>query len=276
MTDELNKLWGNPASKGFRKQRIRQVAIGGTVTLVNKLILDATANLLKAATGPLPPVLEGWQPLEGDEPDPSNYGLCVRNHESLEQGNGFILVGDWLVYSGDPQESTSDYMEAGARSVLEQLSQETKTDHPSWSTAKPGEREAALDDAGSDIMVFQLVFNTTEQMGRLNQADVDLIRMLQARWGIEVTGTLTRDLWRMILPTYRTFMLEYGDAGTYVKVLQAILIAYDWADELGVSGRFDQATARALGNLQDTYGLRVAPRTGAPEWTALLGKWPLD
>jgi hypothetical protein len=277
--DAPAKTWGNPATKDFRKEHIRVVSHQGTTVLVNARIVDAAANLISSATGPLPPKLEGWAKPDHPAPyGPRDYGIAIRAHENLPEGHGFSTSdGDWLVYAETTEDSTETYEAQNTKPVLEQVAAEARDASERWSTKLPGERAAATGDAGNDVMAFQLFYDRPEQSGVMTEQDAMVVRMLQQRWGIEQTGTLTRDTWRCILPRYNGHHLSYGDSGLVVKILQALLVAYDWdAGEVDMRGYYDRTTTIAVNNLQDRYGLRRAPRVASPEWAALIGEWPLS
>jgi hypothetical protein len=279
--------YGNPATKSFRKQHIRLVTAAGTSALVNTAILNITASFLQAAAAarPLPGKLEAWTPLpEGTEPQPQHYGIALAlppalANPDLAKQYGFTLQDDWLVFTADRDESHAAAVEAETQSVLDLVKPEMDPDRPggSWSSDRPGIRELKEGDKGDDVQFFQLFFGTPHQDGIMTDWDVALVKELQRRWGLTITGTVTPETWIGLLPNLRNFMVEFGDAGPVVKILQAILVAYDWTDDtLEITGRFDQATSRALANVQETYGLRNHPAAGSPEWAALLGRWPFS
>ena len=274
-------MWGNPATKDFRKKHIRVVTHAGTTVLVNAKIVDAAANLIASATGPLPDQLQGWEPLAPEDKDrirPEHYGLAIAAHENLPEAHGFVRHESNLIYAPDYQADDPEaYAAANTQTVLDQVQAEPRDGSTRWSTKLPGERAPGVGDAGNDVMTFQLIYSMPEQSGVMTEADGALVRTLQERWGIRpATGTITKDVWRVILPRPTNHYLSYGDSGHLVKVLQALLVAYDYGGpEIDMHGRFDRTTTNALNQLQSRYGLRRAPRVGAPEWAALLGEWPL-
>lgn len=277
--DAPAKLWGNPAAKDFRKKHIRVVTHNGTTVLVNAKIVDAAANLIAAATGPLPAELQGWEPAGHDPYSPAHYGIAIEAHPNLLEAHGFMRIGDRLVYSpnlAEQQDPAKAYEDTNTPAVLEQVAKEARDASERWSTKLPGEREAAVGDAGNDVMVFQLMYDRPDQSGVMTEADGAVARLLQERWGIPQTGTLTTKTWICILPRLSNHYLSFGDSGPVVKILQALLVAYDYDDgSIDMNGRFDRATTIALGHLQTRYNLRRAPKAAAPEWAALIGKWPL-
>lgn len=277
--DAPAKLWGNPAAKDFRKKHIRVVTHNGTTVLVNAKIVDAAANLIAAATGPLPAELRGWEPIEPGQTDfqPYNYGLAIRAEENLPEAHGFTLYESNLIYGPGPeQDPTKAYETTNTPAVLDQVAREARDASGRWSTKLPGEREAQAGDAGNDVMVFQLMYDRPERSGVMTEADAAVARLLQERWGIPQTGTLSRRTWICILPRLQNHYLSYGDSGPMVKILQALLVAYDYdGGTIDMNGYFDRTTTIALGHLQSRYNLRRAPKVAAPEWAALIGRWPL-
>lgn len=274
--DTPAKTWGNPATKDFRKQHIRVVTHQGTTVLINIKIVDQAANLIASATGPLPEKLEGWAKPDGPrEFGPRDYGIAITAHPNLPEGHGFHHLDGLLVYTGE--DDTSSFDEQNTKAVMDRVAAEPRDGGQRWATKLPGERAAAAGDAGNDVMTFQLFYDRPEQSGVMTEADAGIVRMLQQRWGIEQTGTLTRDTWRCILPRYNGHHLSYGDSGLTVKILQALLVAYDWdAGQVDMRGYYDRATTLAVNNLQARYDLRRAPRVASPEWAALVGEWPLQ
>ena len=279
--------YGNPATKSYKKQHIRLAVAAGTSALVNKDILDIAAAFLTAAvadaprTG-LPDRITAWVPLPaGADPGPEHYGLTLPATiaaPDLAAAYGFETLGDYYVFTGNIADVQAAAVAAETASVLLLVGPEMDPNRPhsEWSTDRPGMREPGPGDKGDDVHFFQLLYSCPDQNGVMTEFDTALIRELQRRWGLTITGTITPETWGMLLPNARNYQLDYGDINQTVKILQAALVAYDWTDgNLPVTGRFDQPTTRALSSVQETYGLRNHPACGAPEWAAILGRWPV-
>jgi hypothetical protein len=283
---EKTDPYGNPATKSFRKQHVRLVTAAGTSALVNVAILNIAARFLHAAAAAgatLPERLEGWTPLpDGAEPQPQHYGLTLPASVAdpdLAAQYGFTLVSAGLyAFTGDLDTEHAAAIDAETQQVLALVNPPGQPEPPErlWSNDLPGAREPGPDARGDDVQYFQLLYACPDQDGVMNAWDTQLIKELQRRWGLEQTGIITVDTWRMLLPNPRNYDVEFGDVGPTVRMLQALLTAYDWTDgTLPITGRFDQATGRALASVQETYGLRNRPAAGAPEWAALIGRWPI-
>ena len=60
---DMNRRWGNPATKAFRKQHIRTVEAGGSTISVNALLTGVMAGMLADAGAQgirLPATISAW------------------------------------------------------------------------------------------------------------------------------------------------------------------------------------------------------------------------
>jgi hypothetical protein len=280
MTD-YTRPWGNPGGKTFRKRFIRRMNARGVTTEIHAELVDvATALITEAADAgiELPATLRGWQPAGTAKLEAANYGIALEAVPGLAAFAlrwRFVEDDGWLVFTGDIEKAKIMAETAETKRVLKHVQEEQPPD-TLWTSVRPGERELTVGDRGDDVQFFQMVFNAPEQSGIFDQWCEGLAGHLQGRWGIEKTGTVTDDLWRGILPNVYNYQINYGDSGHMVRVLQAALYAYDWdgGNDVVVNGRFDEATMRAVKNLQETYGLRQHPGMTGAEWAALLGVEP--
>jgi peptidoglycan hydrolase-like protein with peptidoglycan-binding domain len=125
---------------------------------------------------------------------------------------------------------------------------------------------------GDDVQFIQLLTGVNDD-GVYGRETVAAVRYLQTRFNpyAEALDAVTEELWAAILPKGTRFSLTRGDSGFKVRVLQALLAAYDWAAPDSVTGRYGVATARAVKRMQANAGLRVNGYVRPPEWAYLLG-----
>jgi peptidoglycan hydrolase-like protein with peptidoglycan-binding domain len=249
--------------------------------LVHSDIADLVAGILRSAEAAgtqLPETLGGWVPYV-DGTDPREFGLAFESPSGIEDVDrpGWYSFNDpethtpYMVYGGTPAEaaeSAADLEEARVSALHPQM----EKDATAWQTCRPGERTLSAGMKGDDVQFIQYALGAIHTDGVYDVNTTQAVMALQGRWGQRQTGIMDETAWKALLPTAINFRIEFGDAGVVVRLLQAALVAYDWDDDVIVSGRFDQVTLRGVKNLQDTYGLRPSGAMAGPEWAALLGR----
>jgi hypothetical protein len=275
--------WGRPAVKTFRKRNIRQVKSATTSVLVHQDIADIVAEVLRLveATGYKFMVGQtgGWVPYTGAPGHLHTYreyGLALEvPPHAINPPPGFAWAGDdvpgWMIYVGTPEEARAHSAATEEERVV-RLTPQLPKDADAWQTCGPGCRTLKEGDKGDDVQFVQFALGTVTHDGVYDRYTADAVRALQSRFNQEQTGILDDSTWKALLPTTSNFMLDYGDVGPMVRVLQAALLAYDWEPEVYVTGRFDQVTLGGVKHLQDTFGLRTTGTMRGPEWAALLGR----
>jgi hypothetical protein len=193
---------------------------------------------------------------------------------AVASGWGFREEDGWLIFDGDTTTAKGLAERAETERVLARVEGEEHLATGYYFTGRPGEREIREGDTGDDVQFFKMVYNAPDQDTTFDAWCAGLARNIQARMGIEVTGTVNPMLWRATLPTNWNYRISYGDTGHMVRVLQAALYAYDWDSDVAVTGRFDSPTHRAVRQIQVQYGLRLTPNVGGAEWAILLGRQP--
>lgn len=274
---EMSRRWGNPCAAAFRKQHIRTVEVGGCTVLVNRQLTGIVAGLLTSAHAHnirLGTSLGAYQSVGEEPPTALNYGIAIRTTQLRELGRafGFVQHSRLLVFEGDLEEARTAAADAEHLAVLARVRQENPA-QGGYKTVRPGHREVWPGDRGSDVYFYQLLVAAPDMSGVFDEWCTAMASYKQRKYGLPITGTISPELWAGLLPNHkRGIVTEYGDTGIPVTVLQSALKAYDWGgNDLEITGRFDKATTRAVNNLQETYGLRVHPGAGKPEWAALMG-----
>lgn len=272
--------WGNPAVQTFRKKFIRRISVGEGEVFVHSAIVDIVTELLNIAVDrgtQLPKELRGWVAPIGvseDELLPAHYGVEIDAFPGVDYEMwGFTVKGDTAVFTAPFEEAKKLSEAAEASRMMRAVDNEPESKaNAHWQSLRPGKRELRVGDVGDDVMFLQLVFDV-EATGTFDKHLETGVKILQRKWGQEETGIVDETVWRIILPSMWTDCSN-GDNGLPVRVLQALLISYDWDYGITVSGRFDDWTAKAVREMQDTVGLRVTGHVRAPEWAYLLGNFP--
>lgn len=271
--------WGNPASKTFRKKHIRQVRLATCTVLVHIELADLVAEILRTveASGTrLPDTLGGWVPYV-DGKDPRESGLAFQIPPGLPSGGmpGWEAYSSgrahYLRYTGTPADAADAALHSEERRVAA-LNPQLEKPADAWQTCLPGARTLTAGCRGDDVQFVQLALNCVTSDGVYDVHTTGAVMALQGRWGQRQTGILDETTWKALLPTAINHRIEHGDSGFVVRLLQAALIAYDWDEEVIVTGRFDQPTMRGVKRLQDNYGLRPSGAMAGAEWAALLGR----
>jgi peptidoglycan hydrolase-like protein with peptidoglycan-binding domain len=266
--------FGDPSVKTFKKRYTRHVKVHGSSTIVHIKLEHVVCEMLVSAHNQgihLPEEIGGWIPYV-DGQSAGEYGLVLLLEDfpaELSLPWLFKDDGGALVFAG----SYKDADDLNALAESQRMIRATpKSAEGRWKSTQPGFREVTLDDCGDDVAFFQLVFDTAAQDGIFDEGCAELAGYIQKRYGVPITKTLDENTWQAILPTSRNFRIGYGSNGHVVRVLQAMLVAYDWAGELQVTGRFDLPTMGAVKHVQEVYGLRPTGIMEAPTWAALLGR----
>jgi peptidoglycan hydrolase-like protein with peptidoglycan-binding domain len=271
--------WGNPKVPYYKKKFIRTVKAGGYSVFIHAALVNQTAEILQAVISSgihLTSEPVGWIPY-------------VAGESPLEEGRSLYLPGDfpkdaftaWGFTASGGQVWTFHGTTADAKALAEQADVDrslrcmprlTRSDGTAV-TVFPGDREAREGDFGPDIEVFQLVYDCATRNGECDRLTIDTAGYIQKRNGVPMTGSIDEYAWMVTLPTTLNMYQDYGCSGQVVRVLQALLLCYDWdSGDVIVNGRFDQATMAAVSVLQDTYGLRASGAVGPAEWAILLGR----
>jgi len=115
------------------------------------------------------------------------------------------------------------------------------------------------------------VLGCPDQDGVFGPSLVGAISDFQRRRDMDpVTGRGDARTWEHILPRRRVKVLNDGDAGREVILLQACMIAYGWWPDGRLNGRFGSVMAKRIRAIQEEYGLRVNGAVRLPEWSIFL------
>lgn len=274
--------WGSPATKTFRKMHIRKVKVGESSVFLHIEIVDIVAEILSSAAARgthLPEKLGGWvPPVAGTSKEallPHNYGVVLDYFEGMEfEAWGFQRLDDASIIFCEDIESARSLSATAESARMLRLAEGEPVRPPDslWYSGRPGVRELSVGDRGDDVVFLQELFSASDRDGIFSPGFSGYVSRLQERNGIEQTGTVTDHTWRLILPKETRFAVSRGDAGHNVRVLQAMIVAYDWNNCLRVTGRFDYSTAVTIRRLQYAVGLRITGKVRAPEWSYLLGR----
>jgi peptidoglycan hydrolase-like protein with peptidoglycan-binding domain len=280
----MEQAWGNPASKTFRKKHVRQVRMASCTVLVHIELADLVAEILRtaeAAGTQLPETLGGWVPYVSGE-DPREFGLSFQVPPQLAGLPSAPVEGwfrytepdtgdEYLSYTGTPAEAAEAAVRAEEARVAA-LNPQVEKPADAWQTCLPGERTLKAGSKGDDVQFIQYALGCVITDGVYDFGTTEAVMALQGRWGQRQTGIMDETAWKALLPTAINHRVEYGDNGFVIRVLQAALLAYDWDDDIVITGRFDQFTLRGVKRLQDNYGIRPSGAMSGPEWAALLGR----
>lgn len=265
--------WGNPALKTYKKRYIRNVKTPAGSTWVHNEIADIVREIFTVSPAPLGDVPGYVTPENERIIGPVNYGvvldlpwaedLTAWGFEPYQEGR-IIFTGsiDDARASSELALSLQGTRAAGAEVVPES----------EWHHGRPGSRPLTPGTRGDDVQFIQLLTSITPD-GVYGAETAAAVAYLQGRFNpyAETTDEVSAELWDSILPKGTRFSLSRGDSGFKVRVLQALLAAYDWAPPESVTGRYGVATARAVKRMQANAGLRVNGYTRPPEWAYLLG-----
>lgn len=277
----MEQPWGNPASKTFRKKHVRQVRMATCTVLVHIELADLVAEILRSAEAAgtqLPDTLGGWVPyVDGATPREAGLAFEAPPGVSAADWPGWYEARDpaedaiYLVYSGTPAQA----LESATRSEearVSTLNPQVEKSPDAWQTMLPGARTLKVGCRGDDVQFIQFALGCVITDGVWDLGTTEAVMMLQGRWNQRQTGIMDDEAWMALLPTASNHRIEYGDSGPMVRLLQAALLAYDWDEDIMVTGRYDQITLRGVKSLQDTYGIRPSGAMTGPEWAALLGR----
>lgn len=266
--------WGNPALKTYKKRYIRNVKTSNGSTWVHNEIADIVRELFANAPLPLGDVPGYVAPEDEKIIGPVNYGVVLH----LPWSDSYKAWG-FEDYSGMGIIFTGSIDDARANSELALSLQGTRAaegeilpEVGEWHHGRPGSRPLEPGMKGDDVQFIQLLTSVTDD-GIYGRETAAAVKYLQTRFNpyAEPADGVNEELWAAILPKGTRFSLTRGDSGFKVRVLQALLAAYDWASPDSVTGRYGVATARAVKRLQANAGLRVNGYVRSPEWAYLLG-----
>lgn len=277
MSTLLATAWGNPRTASFRKRSIRIVDVEGATVHVHVRIAAIVAAVIRAelASGPLREALDGWVPCS-DGTSHREYGLAFGPASAFSEDSyrRWLMAEDGgvLVFMGSPEDADKLSAEAEAERVTPAAPAVAEEAGDRWMTCLPGERELKQGDKGDDVLCWQMLMACADQDGVFNEQCVGLAAYWQAKVGIQVTGTVTENLWKWCLPTVANYDVEYGTRGRMVRLLQAVLKAYDYTEDIVVNGVFGRETVIAVRELQASKGLRQTGKMGMLEWSSILGR----
>lgn len=266
--------WGNPALKTYKKRYIRNVKTANGSTWVHNEIADIVRELLTGAPLPLGDVPGYVAPEEEGALDPRNYGVVLHLpwSDSYRAWGFEDYNGMGIIFTGSIDDARANSELALSLQGTRAAEGEVVPEVGEWYHGRPGSRPLEPGMKGDDVQFIQLLTNVAED-GIYGRETTAAVRYLQTRfnpYGDPVDG-VTEELWTAILPKGTRFSLSRGDSGFKVRVLQALLAAYDWAAPDSVTGRYGVATARSVKRMQANAGLRVNGYVRPPEWAYLLG-----
>lgn len=268
--------WGNPALKTYKKRYIRNVRTPNGATWVHNEIADIVREILLNAPLPLGDVPGYTAPPEGTEStkDPRHFGVVLTLPWSdAYEAWGFVdYKGEGVIFAGSIDDARAGSELALSLQAARAADAEPVIEVGEWHHGRPGSRPLEPGMKGDDVQFIQLLTAVTPD-GVYGRETAAAVMYLQTRFNpyAEPAEGVTEGLWAAILPGQTRFSLTRGDSGFKVRVLQALLAAYDWAAPDSVTGRYGVATARSVKRLQANAGLRVNGYVRAPEWAYLLG-----
>ncbi len=266
--------WGNPALKTYKKRYIRNVKTANGSTWVHNEIADIVRELLTSAPLPLGDVPGYTAPADENTIGPVSYGVVLHLPWSdAYRPWGFEdYSGMGIIFTGSIDDARANSELALSLQGARAAEAEPLPEGGEWHHGRPGSRPLEPGMKGDDVQFLQLLTNVTDD-GVYGRETAAAVRYLQMRFNpyAEPAEGISGELWAAILPKGTKFSLSRGDSGFKVRVLQALLAAYDWAAPESVTGRYGVATSRAVKRLQANAGLRVNGYVRSPEWAYLLG-----
>lgn len=268
--------WGNPALKTFKKRYIRNVRTPNGTTWVHNEIADVVREILQGSPLPLGDVPGYVAPPEGEAAvtDPRAYGVVLHLpwSEAYKAWGFEDFGGVGIVFTGSIDDARASSELALSLQGARAAEDEPVVEVGEWHHGRPGSRPLEPGMKGDDVQFIQLLTAVNDD-GVYGRETVAAVRYLQTRFNpyAEPTDGVTEELWAAILPKATRFSITRGDSGFKVRVLQALLAAYDWASPESVTGRYGVATSRAVKRMQANAGLRVNGYVRSPEWAYLLG-----
>jgi peptidoglycan hydrolase-like protein with peptidoglycan-binding domain len=268
--------WGNPALKTYKKRYIRNVRTPNGSTWVHNELADIVREIFTAAPLPLGEVDGYVAPPEDvtEITDPRSYGVVLHLPWSeAYKAWGFADFGGMgIIFTGSIDDARASSELALSLQAARAAEVEPVPTVGEWHHGRPGTRELEPGMKGDDVQFIQLVTGVKDD-GVYGRETAAAVQYLQTRFNpyAEATEGVSEALWAAILPKHTKFSLSRGDSGFKVRVLQALLAAYDWAAPDSVTGRYGVATSRSVKRLQANAGLRVNGLVRAPEWAYLLG-----
>lgn len=268
--------WGDPKFKTFKKRFIRLVRENGSSAWVHNEIADIVREIFAAAAEPIGEVAA----FDLESTDlAAQYGTYLALPYELEYERwGFTIHGDGIVFGGSLDDARARSAEAQTLTAARYAeSGEVPAEEEAWATSRPGSRPLAHGAKGDDVQFLQYLAGVTPD-GIYGQETEDAVIYLRRRHGVPDPAAVEGepviwcdgDFWGSILPRKTLYSLSQGDAGFRIRVLQAALAAYDWAEPHLVSGRFGVETAKAVRRMQANHNLRITGRVRNAEWVVLV------
>jgi len=266
--------WGNPALKTYKKRYIRNVRTPNGSTWVHNEIADIVRELLATAPLPLGEVPGYVAPEEEGKLGPVNFGVVLNLpwSEAYRPWGFEDYSGLGIIFTGSIDDARANSELALSLQGTRAAEAEPVPEVGEWYHGRPGTRPLEPGMKGDDVQFIQLLTNVHED-GIYGRETAAAVKYLQMRFNpyTEPQDGISAELWTAILPKGTKFSLTRGDSGFKVRVLQALLAAYDWATPESVTGRYGVATSRSVKRLQANAGLRVNGYVRSPEWAYLLG-----
>lgn len=266
--------WGNPALKTYKKRYIRNVRTPNGSTWVHNEIADIVRELLLSAPLPLGEVDGYVAPADGSAIGPVNYGVVLHLpwSEAYKPWGFEDYEGMGVIYTGSIDDARASSELALSLQASRAAEGEVIPEVGEWCHGRPGARPLTPGMKGDDVQFIQLLTGVTAD-GVYGRETGQAVTYLHTRFNpyAEPAEGVTEELWTAILPKATRFSLTRGDSGFKVRVLQALLAAYDWSGPEAVTGRYGVETSRSVKRLQANAGLRVNGYVRAPEWAYLLG-----
>lgn len=271
--------WGTPTLKTFKRRFVRNVRTDTASTWVHVAIAPIVRELLVEldAAGTIPGYVQ-YGPDSENPNSPSHYGVKLGLPLTRQaQRWGFAACPGGIIFTGTIDEAHQLADEAQEVHALRAVTATASTtaappEDGKWGHNAPGVRPLTYGDKGDDVQFLQLVLNAGEQGGIFTEATDLAVKLFQRRYNLEETGDVGEAEWKLIIPRISKLSLGRGDAGFRVRVLQSLLVAYDWVADLDVTGRFGYRTSMVVKELQQDYGLRVNGSVRGPEWAVLFGR----
>lgn len=266
--------WGNPFVESFAR-KLTHIELQGKRIRVHRSIAPLVSQMLAEAVDAgvgLDGRLSAYKVAKPGQPvSEENLGLAIRCSvlEGYYEKWLFEQRGALLVFAGLPE----DAAELCDRAECSRIKLVSGIPEREWKNHGPGLRVLREGDKGDDVVFFQLAVGCPENSGTFGEITGQYARQLNIKFGLPAEPAVTDSTWKPLLPQpNRANVCSRGDVGLKVRALQAALVAYDWDNNLPISGRFDRLTEDAVRRLQYACGLRNTGRVHSPEWSAALNR----
>jgi peptidoglycan hydrolase-like protein with peptidoglycan-binding domain len=138
---------------------------------------------------------------------------------------------------------------------------------------RPGTRPLTIGDSGPDVAFLQDFLQDEHYDSVFHESTAERVRMFQRVRDLEATGVADATFWLAMFPD-RPRQVDPGDGGMWVRMVQALLAALDYAPDVPTSV-YGTRTTRSVRELQRLHGLRVTGAIRGPEWGVLVHR-PVD